>query len=105
MLGRKCPWELPLPARAAAPTPVAARHRGAQLGIVRPVGALGGTGRRALRGYRGAHGDAPGKTLSVCYLPLHTQNSHAHCPWLLATAVRGMASCAPLVPRGAVPLR
>ena len=29
---------------------------------------VGMTKRRALRGYKGAHGDAPGKTLSVCYL-------------------------------------
>ena len=85
---------------------------------------MGMTKRRALRGYKGAHGDAPGKTLSVCYLPLRTrithghgamrrdgdiapyrhytralrtQNSHApHRPRWLTAAVRGMASCAPL---------
>ena len=35
------------------------------------------TGRRALRGYRGAHGDAPGKTLNVCYLPFSTRITRA----------------------------
>ena len=36
MLGRNRPWGVPtLPARAAAPLPVAARHRGARLGIPR----------------------------------------------------------------------
>ena len=51
-------------------SPSRRRAIGAVRGLaVRPVsGALGVTGRRALRGYRGgAHGDAPSKTLSVCY--------------------------------------
>ena len=53
--------------------------RALPLGAVRPVfGALGVTRRRALRGYRGAHGDAPGKTLSVCYLQCQRHITHDH---------------------------
>ena len=68
-------WSPGLPARAAAPSPVAARHRGAWLGTMRLGGAprwgAGLTGRRALRG-PGAPAGGRGRTetppakLSAC---------------------------------------
>ena len=77
------------------------RHRGARLGIVCVVVRHGGAPRsealrvprrRALRGYRGAHGDAPGKTLNVCYLPFPTRITRA--------ARWGHRALPPLHPRG-----
>ena len=53
------------PHRAAAPSARCAAWHCAVWNRAPRWGA-GVTGRRALRGYRGAHGDAPGKTLSVC---------------------------------------
>ena len=84
--------------RHCPPPRCAAWHRAPRWGA-------GVTRRRALRGYRGRPETPPAKLSACATCHIRTRNSHAHCPWRLATAVRGMASCAPLVPRGAVPLR